>query len=119
MARAFHKMVAQLPIAVPHEKGTQDIATAVSFPTTRVQNSNDDKWGKLRRILQYLRGTRKLKLALWASSLKEQHWYIDASHGVHWDFKGQTEACMAMGEGAVINVSLRQNTNTKSTCDKG
>ena len=115
MAQAFHKTVAQLLFLTGRAR--PDIATAVSFLTTRVQTPDEDDWGKLRRILQYLKGTRKLKLVLRAKDLSEQHWYVDASHGVHWDFKGQTGACMTMGEGAVINVSLRQKNNTKSTCE--
>ncbi len=44
MADAFHHTVYQLLFAANH--GCQDIQTAVSFLTTRVQPLDKDDWGK-------------------------------------------------------------------------
>ena len=93
------------------------MATPVSFLTTRVQSPDEDDWGKLRRILQYLKGTLYLKLRLEVTSLEESEWFVDASHGVHWDCKGQTGASLTLGKGALINASLRQKCNTKSSTE--
>lgn len=58
-----------------------------------------------------------LKLCLKVTSLEEVHWYVDASQAVHWDSKEQTGASMMLGKGAIINSSLRQKINTKSSCE--
>jgi hypothetical protein len=42
----------------------------VSFLTMRVQEPDDDDWGKLKRILKYLNGTGYLKLTLSTDQLK-------------------------------------------------
>ena len=52
MADAFHCTVYQLLYAA--NRVHQDIQTAVSFPTTRVQSPDEDDWEKLKRILKYL-----------------------------------------------------------------
>jgi hypothetical protein len=43
-------------------RARQDIQTAVVFFTTRVKSPDEDGWGKLKRVLKYLNGTRYLKL---------------------------------------------------------
>jgi hypothetical protein len=49
--------------------------------------------------------------------LKEAKWYIDASHNVHWDCKGQTGGGMTLGKGACLSGSNKQKTNSKSACE--
>jgi hypothetical protein len=44
---------------------------------------DEDDWGKLKRVLKYLNGTRRLKLTLSAKSLSILQWYVDASHQTH------------------------------------
>jgi hypothetical protein len=68
MADAFHHTVYQLLFTANHAH--QDIQTAVSFLTTRVQSPDKDDWGKLKRILKYYNGTRNLKLTLCTDQTK-------------------------------------------------
>ncbi len=73
---AFHHTVYQLLFAA--NRAHQDIQTAVSFLTTRVQAPDEDDWGKLKRVLKYLNSTRYLKLILSADAMNFTiHWYID------------------------------------------
>ncbi len=51
----FHHTVAQLLFFCCRVR--KDIQTAVSFLTTRVKKPNEDDWGKLKRVLKYLKGT--------------------------------------------------------------
>jgi hypothetical protein len=84
MADAFHHTVYQLLFAA--NRARQDIQTAVSFLTTRVQAPDNDDWGKLKQILKYLNGTRHLKLTLCANQIQfTVHWYVDGSHQIHED----------------------------------
>jgi hypothetical protein len=55
----FYHTVYQLLFAV--NRACQDIQMAVSFLTTQVQAPNEDDWGKLKKVLKYLKGMRYLK----------------------------------------------------------
>ena len=67
-----------------------DIQTPTSFLTKQVREPDKDDWGKLKRVLQYLKGTMYLKLALTVDSLNTIKWWVDALYGVHADLKGHT-----------------------------
>ncbi len=67
-ADAFHCTVYQLLILTNCSR--QDIKTAVSFLTMRVQEPDKDNWGNLKRILKCLNVTCNLKLMLSADQLK-------------------------------------------------
>jgi hypothetical protein len=51
-ADAFHHTVNQLMFAA--NRACQDIQTAVSFLTARVQAPGEDDWEKLKRVSKYL-----------------------------------------------------------------
>ena len=82
-AVAFHRTVGQLLFLCRHAR--PDIQTPVSFlcTSTRVQKPDEDDWGKLKRCLQYLKGTLYMKLNLTANGLNDLRWWVDASYGVH------------------------------------
>ena len=61
-AIAFHHVMAQLLFLTTQSR--RDIGVAVSFPTSRVRQPDEDEWGKLERVLEYLYGTRRLKLPI-------------------------------------------------------
>jgi len=60
----------------------------VAFLTTRVKNPDKEDWGKLKRVLKYLNGTKFLKLKLSVDSLAMLKWYADRSHNIHVDCRG-------------------------------
>jgi len=66
-------------------RARQDIQTAVAFLTTRVKSPDEDDWGKLKRVLKYLNGTKYLKLRLTMDNPGVLKWYVDGSHNTHWD----------------------------------
>ncbi len=114
-SQAFHHTVAQLLFVC---KCTQcNIQMAVSFLTTRVKRPNKDNWGKLKPFLQYLHGTRHMKLNLSADNLSTIRWWVDASHTVHKDCQGHTGAMMSLGKGAAISFSKKQKINNKSSTE--
>ena len=113
---AFHHTVYQLLFAA--NRARRDIQTAVSFLTTRVKAPDEDDWGKLKRVLQYLNGTKHLKLTLQADQLKfAVHWYVDGSHQIHEDCRGQTGSLVTFGKGAVSSSSTKMKQNTKSSTE--
>jgi hypothetical protein len=85
--------------------------------TTRVSQPDTDDWKKLKRLINYLRGTEDLVLTLSADNTHVLKWDIDAAYAVHRDMKSQTGGVMTMGEGAAIAASLKQKINTKSSTE--
>ena len=95
-ALAFHHTVAQLLIMATRTR--RDIQTAVAFLTRRVKTPDEDDWGKLKRVLKYLNGTKYLKLKISIENLGILKWYVDRSHSTHWDCKGHGGAMFTMGK---------------------
>ncbi len=111
-ALAFHHTVAQLLFMCTRAR--RDIQTAVAFPTTRVKEPDKDDWGKLKRVLKYLNGTKYLKLKLSVENLGMLKWYIDGSHNVHADCRGHGGVVFTMGKGATTSYSRKVKLNTQS-----
>jgi hypothetical protein len=114
-AQQFHRVVAQLLFLSCRAR--RDIQTPVAFLTTRVKKPDTDDWGKVKRVLQYLKWTKSLPLNLTVDNLQYTKWFVDSSHGVHADCKGHTGAGMTLGRGAVISSSRKQKINTKSSTE--
>ncbi len=74
-AQAFHHTIAQLLFA--STRARRDIQVAISFLTTRIRAPDEDNWGKLKRVLKYLSGTKYLKLTLSIDNLSILTWYVD------------------------------------------
>jgi hypothetical protein len=79
----FHHTVAQLLFMLTRAR--HNIQMSVTFLTTRVKSPDKDDWGKLKRVLKYLNGTKYLKLKLSMDDLGLLKWYVDGLHNVHWD----------------------------------
>jgi hypothetical protein len=116
-ARAFHHAVAQALFVTTRYR--HDIRTAIAFLCTRVKHPDEDDWGKLKRLLKYIRGTLYLVLTIQASNLQAGliQWYVDAAFAVHEDFKSHTGAGMTLGKGILIGISRKQKLNTKSSTE--
>ncbi len=114
-ALAFHHMVAQLLFMSTRSR--RDIQTLVAFLTTRVKSPDEDDWGKLKRVLKYLNGTKYLKLRLTVDNVAVLKWYVDGSHNVHWDCKGHGGAVFSLGRGATSSYSRKLKTNTRSSTE--
>ena len=95
----------------------RDIQTAVAFLTTRVKTPDEDDWGKLKRILNYLKGTRGLKLMLSVNDMSIIKWWIDASHATYDDCKGHSGAIMSLGRGSVTSASTKHKIQGRSSTD--
>ena len=98
-------------------RGRRDIQVTVSFLTTRVKKPDEDNWGKLKRVLKYLKGTRYLCLKLTVDNLNVIRWWVDASYNVHWDARGHTGGMMSLGQGAALNYSNKHKINVKSSTE--
>ena len=89
--------------------------TAVAFLSTGVNEPDEDDWGKLRRLLRYLRRIPSLPLVLETDNMGLVHWHVNASFAVHVDIKSHAGGTMSLGRGSIINTSQKQKINTRSS----
>ena len=82
-----------------------------------MREPDEDDWGKVKRVLKYLKTTRTMPLCLEIQQLQKPLWDVDAAHAVHMDCKGQTGAGMTLGRGAVMLLSRKQKVNTCSSTE--
>jgi hypothetical protein len=61
----------------------QDIQPTTAFLTTRVSCPDKDDWGKVKRLLGYLKGTLNMLLILSADCLTLSRWWMDTTYAVH------------------------------------
>jgi hypothetical protein len=115
MTKNFHSDVATL--LYPAKRVRPDILTAITFLTTRVQKPTLEDWHKLDRVKKYLNGTQGLGLRLQADKMVALQSYIDASFGVHSDWKSHTGSCQTLGRGAFYSKSVKQKLVTKSSSE--
>ena len=97
------------------KRARPDIHPTVAVLSTRVKDPNESDWGKLKRLLMYLNGTRGKCLFLCIDNMSVIKWWVDAAFGVHPDFKSHTGAMMSMGSGAFQSFSRKQKLNTRSS----
>ena len=67
-----------------------DLESAVSFLCTRVQYPTKGYWGKLRRVLKYLKATKYDQRITASDNLLKLETRIDASHTAHEDMMVHT-----------------------------
>jgi len=109
----FHTIIAKGLFV--SKRARPDIQPAIAFLCTRVKEPNQADWKKLERLIRYLNGTRNKVLTLSVENLRVLKWYVDASFGVHLDFKSHTGGVLAWGRGAAISMSRKQKLNTESS----
>ena len=114
-AENFHSVVALLLFV--SRRCRLDIQTAVAFLTTRVSEPTLDDWNKLKRVLQYLRGTIDLKLTLGADDILKAKTWVDVSYGVHDDCRSHTGGAISWGWGVLLTKCQKQKLNTKSSTE--
>ena len=94
-AIAFHHNVAKLLFV--SNCACRDIQMPVAFLTACMKEHDDDDWGKLKRVMKYLCGTKKLCLTLHADEIGITNWHVDASYATPNNCRGQTKAMMTLG----------------------
>lgn len=99
------------------KRGRPDIELAVSFFATRVQAPTENDWGKLIRLMGFLKGTVGEVLTLQADDNMKMIWSIDVAFAVHNDMKSHTGAVMSFGNGALCSSSTKQKVNARSSTE--
>ena len=66
----------------------------------------EQDYNKIRRVISYLKETVHLPLVIGADNSGTLTWNIDASFAVHPDCKSHAGACLMLGHGSVLSLSL-------------
>jgi hypothetical protein len=111
----FHSIVAKLLYV--SKRCRLDIQLAIAFLCTRVSCSTEKDWLKLKRVLEYLRGTLDEFLTLGTEDITLMQTWVDASYAVHRDMKSHTGGVVSFGRGAIMSKSSKQKLNTKSSTE--
>ena len=114
-SEVFHSIVAKLLYV--SKRSRLDIQLATAFLCTRVSYSTEKDWAKLKRVLEYLRGTLDEFLTLGANDIGMMKTWVDASYAVHKDMKSHTGGVVSFGIGAVMSKSSKQKLYTKSSTE--
>jgi hypothetical protein len=75
-----------------------DIQRAVAYLTTWVEDTGEQDWFKLCKLLGLLKTKRDETLSLKFGNRNEIVWYVDATFAVPNDIKSHTGAIMTLGE---------------------
>jgi hypothetical protein len=111
----FHSVVAKLLYV--SKRGRLDIQLPIAFLCTRVSCSTEQDWSKLKRVLEYLRGSLDEFLTLGADDICKMKTWVDASYAVHEDMKSHTGGVVSFGRGAAMSKSSKHKLNTKSSTE--
>jgi hypothetical protein len=111
----FHSIVDKLLYV--STRARMDILLTVVFLCTRVSKSTLEDKNKLRRLLQYIRGTIDLGYILAADDLGNMQSCVDASYAVHGDMKSHTGGVTSFCTMGLLAKSTKQKLNTKSSTE--
>ena len=111
-AKTFHSVSAKLLYICT--KARLDVKLGVAFLCTRVSKSTEQDWGKLRIVLQYIKGTIDMPRILGVDDMTSLVAWVDTSYAVYPDMRSHTGGCMSFGTGVLMPKSMKQKLNIKS-----
>ena len=114
-ATEFHHTVEKLLFVTSRFR--KDIKTTIAFLCTGVRIPDEDDWGKLVRVLRYIRCCLHLTLIRRADSMSVIKWWVSASFVAHPDCKRHIGSMMYMGSGSIMDLSRRQKINGRSSTE--
>jgi hypothetical protein len=113
--RLLHGIVAKLIFVT--KRARPDTAVPISFLTTRVTKPDRDNWKKLKRMLEYLSGTKDMPLTISTNQMNLIKTWVDTSYASHSHMRSHTGGLIMMGKGALYERCTGQRINTKSSTE--
>ena len=79
----------------------------VLFLNKTVKIPDEYYWGDMKRVLEYLKLTKHIKLTFRVDSLLAVNWWIYVSYNTHDAFRDHIGCMMRLGKGAVLSWYLK------------
>jgi hypothetical protein len=114
LKKSFHSYSASLLYMA--KRSRPDTLLATAFLTTRTVNPTFEDWGKLRRVMAYLKQDPSLALVLRPKGIYVES-YFDAAHACHPDGISHSGGANTIGGAPVEMISVKQKIMTKSSCE--
>jgi Reverse transcriptase (RNA-dependent DNA polymerase) len=114
-AAAFHSVTAKLLYV--STRARIDLLLAIAFLSTRVTKSTKQDRLKLKRVLEYIKGTMDMEYTIRADDIGRMRTWVDASFAVHDDMQSHTGGVVSFGTGGLGAKSKKQNIDTKSSTE--
>ena len=76
-----------------------------------------DDWNKLKRLLQFIKGTINDKRIIGVNGFNDLLTWVDAAYAVHPNMHSHTGGCMSFALGTLHARSTKQKLNTKSSTE--
>lgn len=111
----FRSIVARLIFLAKRVR--PDILTAVTHLSSRVTKATERDWDHLMHLGGYLKGTRHYCINFSRYSDVVLTAYVDASFGVHEDYKSRSGAIFCLAGGYICAISKKQDLNVKSSTE--
>jgi hypothetical protein len=94
-----------------------DLLLPVVYLCTRVTKSTQQDRGKLKRVLEYIKGTMDDEYIIGADDMSKMRTWVDAAFAVHPDMKSHTGGVISFGRGGLICKSMKHKSNVKSSTE--
>jgi hypothetical protein len=111
----FHSVCAKLLYV--SLRARVDILLPIAFLCTRVAKSTQQDRTKLKRVLEYIKGSLDDEYILGADDMGKMRSWVDAAFAVHPDMKSHTGGVVSFGTGGVACKSVKQKLVTKSSTE--
>ena len=111
----FHSIVAKLLWIM--KRARPDLETAISYLCTRVDKSDINDQGKLRRVIAYVHCTINDVRIIGENDLKSIFTWIDVAYAVNIDTRSQTGWAISLGLGVLHAKCSKQKLNVKSSTE--
>jgi hypothetical protein len=111
----FHSVCAKLLYVTLRAR--VDILLPIAFLCTRVSKSTKQDQTKLKRVLEYLKGSLNDEYILGADDMGKMRSWVDAAFAVHPDMKSHTGGVISFGTGGLACKSTKHKLVTKSSTE--
>ena len=111
-AESFHSVVRKLMYVALRAR--LDMLLAVGFLSMRVAKSSVEDERKLRRLLEYIKGSMDKEYTLGADDLGRMRSWVDASYAVHPDMRSHTGGIISFGRGGLVCKSSKQKLDRRA-----
>ena len=114
-AELFHSVSAKLLYV--SLRARVDILLPIIYLCTRVTKSTTQDKDKLKRVLEYVKGTLDDDYIIGADDIGKMRTWVDAAFAVHPDMKSHTGGVISFGRGGLVCKSMKHKSNVKSSTE--